>query len=63
MTLPQVLELTEYWNSYPPEHEMIAQFMGVKPELTMEEQIAQGAMSPAEFVHYFRQTKGKLPDG
>lgn len=46
MTLPQVFELFEYWNDFPPEHEFLAMFARVyttwKPknfkELTPEQQ-------------------------
>ena len=60
MTLPQVSELFNYWREYPPLHEMAKSYFGIKKPLTMQEEIAQGAMGPAEFAEYYKQTGGRL---
>lgn len=60
MTLPQVLELFEYWREYPPVHEMVKSYLGIKKPLTMKEEIAQGAMGPEEFMEHFKMTGGKI---
>lgn len=60
MTLPQVHELFNYWRDYPPLHEMVKAYLGIKKPLSMKEEIAQGAMSPEEFADWFKRTGGKL---
>lgn len=41
-------------------HEMAKAYLGIKKPLTMKEEIAQGAMSPEEFMEHFKRTGGKL---
>lgn len=60
MTLPQAIELFEYWREYPPLHEMVKSYLKIKKPLTMEEEIAQGAMGPAEFAEYAKRTGGRI---
>lgn len=59
MTLSQVEDQFDYWRRNPPIHELVASFMGFKPPLTIEEQWAQGAMGPADFLAWVEATEGK----
>lgn len=60
MTLPQVHDLFDYWREFPPLHEMVKSYLGVKKPLTMQEEIANGAMGPEEFAEYYKRTGGRL---
>jgi len=60
MSLPQVLEQFDYWESQPPVHELVAAYLGYERPKTVEQQWAEGAMGPAEFAAHFKQTGGKL---
>jgi hypothetical protein len=61
LTLPQVYELYDYWEEWPPMHELLAGYVGYERPLTLEEQYDRGAMGPAEFLHHYKATGGKLP--
>ena len=54
MTLDQVDSLFSYWRSSPPVHELVAAYMGVKPE---ETSTAQTTISEPEkaFVEKMRE--------
>ena len=32
MTIPELLDLVEYWSEHPPLHEMVAAYLGIKSE-------------------------------
>lgn len=54
MTLDQVDSLFSYWRSAPPVHELVAAYMGVKPE---EQEAGQVTISDEErsFVERMRE--------
>ena len=54
MTLDQVDSLFTYWRSSPPIHEMVASYLGIKPE---ETESAQPSISESEkaFVEKMRE--------
>lgn len=47
MTLPETLELFDYWNEWPPVHENIRRFVGYEPP-TKSESPAESAGVPTE---------------
>lgn len=59
MLLSQVKDQFEYWRKHPPTHELQAIAVQFKPKLTVEEQWAQGAMGPKDFVGWVKHTDGK----
>lgn len=62
MTLPQVAELVDYWRRQPPTHVLVVAYLGCEAPKTIEEQWAQGALSPADFLEHFKRTGGKVDD-
>ena len=60
MTLPQVDELFGYWAKHPPVHLLVAAYLGWEAPKTLEQQWAEGAMGPADFLDHYRRTGGKL---
>jgi hypothetical protein len=60
MTLPQVEELCAYWRLHPPVHVLVAAFIGYEAPKTAEQEWAEGALSPADFLEHFRRTGGKV---
>lgn len=60
MTLPQVEELLDYWQDHPPVHVLVAAYLGFEPPKTVEQQWAEGAMSPADFLAHFQATGGRI---
>ena len=61
MTLPQAHRIFEYWRRVaPPTHRLMAGWVGFEPQLTIEEQWAQGAMGPEDFAAYYQKTGGRV---
>ena len=54
MTLDQVDSLYAYWRSSPPVHELVAAYMGVKPE-EQEAGAASISQSEKDFVEKMRE--------
>ena len=59
MTLPEVLDLFDYWQQHPPAHEMIAAYLGYKPPAKAGKSPKKSAQDFAEF--YAEMSGGSLP--
>ena len=55
MTWRDVEDLFDYWQDYPPLHQLVANMFGIKPS----DEPAQAALNPAEMMARFQATKGK----
>lgn len=60
LTLPDALDIFEYWKDFPPVHELMRVSTGYQRPMTTEEKIKEGAMGPEDFLAHYRATKGKL---
>lgn len=62
MTLPQVYELFAYWQDYPPVHEMVAAYFGIKPKSTTPNSQPQMSevMGPEDIVRLLELNGGKI---
>ena len=70
MPFPHALRIFQYWESFPPEHEMLAMLakcfttwepkpLAGQPSTAAQHQ-AHGAMGPAEFMEHFKRTGGRV---
>jgi hypothetical protein len=57
--MDDAMEILNHWRKHPPTHRILASVHNVKPQLTVEEQWAQGAMGPADFLGWVKSTSGK----
>ena len=62
MTMPEVEDLFSYWQKQPPVHVLVAAYLGYEAPKTIEEQRAEGAMDPMEFMEFFKRTQGRVAD-
>lgn len=65
MTYQDAMEIFEHWRKHPPSHRILAAVHKIRPQLTVEEQWAEGAMGPEDFAMWVKMTDGKklCPDG
>jgi hypothetical protein len=62
VTLPQLKQMSHFWEKSPPIHQMIAAYLGIGKSKTIGEEVVVAEDAMPDLLREFAQAGGVLPD-